>query len=114
MSEYMSCLLMGYGVLPSAPSQVHVTNIDTKFAVLHWSVPKTLGDTVQYYNVHYRRFTIYDNEYKTVSEVQEPYVLERLKSDMDYEFYIEAVNAHGVGEPSSRITFRTQSKVCIR
>ncbi|KAI4456941.1 titin [Holotrichia oblita] len=111
MSEYKNCLFQGYGVLPSAPIQVHITNIDMEFAILHWSPPKTLGDTVLHYNVHYRMLTTYDNDYKSVAKARSPYILEGLQHDMDYEFYVEAVNTHGVGEPSARITFRTQSKV---
>lgn len=113
MGEYTNCLLQGYGVLPSSPTKVHITNIDTEFAILHWSPPKTLGDTVRHYNLHFRQFTTYDNEYKTIKKVQSPFVLEGLQSDTDYEFYVEAVNVHGIGEPSSRITFKTLSKVRI-
>ncbi|KAK4873942.1 hypothetical protein RN001_013302 [Aquatica leii] len=111
MGDYTNCLLQGYGVLPSAPLGVHVTNIETEFAILHWSTPKTLADTVMYYNVHYRMLTTYDNEYKSIAMVHSPYILESLESDTDYEFYVEAVNVHGVGEPSSRITFKTESKI---
>ncbi|GJQ83681.1 hypothetical protein Trydic_g14389 [Trypoxylus dichotomus] len=111
MSEYKNCLFQGYGVLPSAPIRVYITNIGTEYAILHWSPPKTLGDTVQHYNIHYRMLTTYDNEYGSVTKTHSPFVLEGLQHDMDYEFYVEAVNTHGVGEPSARITFRTQSKV---
>nr|XP_022900341.1 Ig-like and fibronectin type-III domain-containing protein 2 [Onthophagus taurus] len=111
MGEYKNCLFQGYGVLPSPPTQVHVTNIDTEFAILHWFTPKSLGDTVLYYNVKFRMLTTYDNEYRGLYKVHSPYILEGLESDMDYEFFIEAVNAHGVGEPSVRINFRTGSKV---
>lgn len=41
-------------MLPSAPTQVHITNVESEFALLHWSPPKTLGDTVTSYNVHIR------------------------------------------------------------
>ncbi|KAJ3623708.1 hypothetical protein MTP99_017378 [Tenebrio molitor] len=111
MGEYTNCLLQGYGVLPSAPTQVHITNVETEFAIVHWSPPKTLGDTVLHYNVHYRSVATYDNDYKAIPKVQSPYILEDLESDTDYEVYVEAVNTHGVGMPSSRITFRTESKI---
>lgn len=111
MGEYTNCLLQGYGVLPSSPSHVHVTNIDVDFAILHWSSPKTLGDTVVNYNLHYRMLTTYDTDYKTISGVHSPHVLEGLASDTNYEFYVEAVNTHGVGEPSARFNFRTSSKI---
>ncbi|XP_017783380.1 PREDICTED: Ig-like and fibronectin type-III domain-containing protein 2 isoform X2 [Nicrophorus vespilloides] len=112
MGDYTNCLLQGYGVLPSTPTGVHVTNIETEFAILHWSAPRTLGDTVIHYNVHFRMFSAFDDEdYKSIAKVHSPYILEGLESDTDYEFYIEAVNTHGVGEPSTRIAFRTSSKI---
>ncbi|KAB0793035.1 hypothetical protein PPYR_12655 [Photinus pyralis] len=111
MGDYTNCLLQGYGVLPSAPLHVHITNIETEFAILHWSAPKALADTVLDYNVHYRMLTGYDNEYKSIAMVHSPYILEGLQSDTAYEFYVEAANSHGVGEPSSRLTFKTVSKI---
>lgn len=114
MGEYTNCLLQGYGVLPSTPTKVHLTNIETEFAVLHWSVPNTLGDTVQYYNVHIQEASeLTDLEFKLITKVHSPYVLEELKSETDYEVYVEAVNVHGVGMPSAALNFRTKSKVIL-
>lgn len=113
MGDYTNCLMQGYGVLPSAPLRVYISNIDTDFAIIHWEPPKALGDTVIHYNIRYRMMATYDNEYKTLNEVHPPYILENLHSDTDYEVYVEAANAHGVGEPSSRIVFRTESIVCL-
>lgn len=113
MMEYKSCLLDGYGVLPSAPTGIQISNIDTDFAILQWSVPKTLGDTVKAYNVYYRE--LIDDyataSYKTHLDVHSPLILTNLTSDTDYEVYVEARNVHGVGEPSVRIVFKTQSRV---
>lgn len=112
MGEYTNCLLQGYGVLPSAPTKVHLTNIETDFAVLHWSAPNTLGDTVQSYNIHIREASEEtENEYKLITKVHSPYVLEGLSSEQDYEVMVEATNVHGVGMPSSILNFRTKSKV---
>nr|CAI5827663.1 unnamed protein product [Callosobruchus analis] len=113
MGEYTNCLMQGYGVLPTAPTRLRVTNIDTEFAVLQWEAPKRLDDTVLYYNVHVRTVEVEgdDEEYKVRQKVKSPYVLAGLDSETDYEVYVEAVNAHGVGLPSSRITFRTASKL---
>ncbi|XP_023310369.1 Ig-like and fibronectin type-III domain-containing protein 1 isoform X2 [Anoplophora glabripennis] len=111
MGEYTNCLLQGYGVLPSAPTQVHITNIEIEFAVLHWAPPKTLGDTVLYYNVHIRMVSDEMEEYRAITKVHSPYILESLESETDYEVYVEAVNTHGVGMPSSRLTFRTDSLI---
>lgn len=69
MPDYINCLLQGYGVLPGPPSKVHVTNVAPYFAILHWSSPTTLGDTVQYYNLHYRKITSDDNQYSIIQKV---------------------------------------------
>lgn len=55
MSDYTNCLMRGYGVVPSAPTNVRVRNIDTTFAIVHWDAPKSLADSVTHYNVHYRQ-----------------------------------------------------------
>lgn len=44
-------------------------------------------------------------------QVHSPYILEDLESNMDYEIFVEAVNEHGVGDPSPRLIFRTESQV---
>ncbi|XP_066261909.1 Ig-like and fibronectin type-III domain-containing protein 1 [Euwallacea similis] len=118
MGEYTNCLLQGYGVLPSAPTQVHITNVESEFALLHWSPPKTLGDTVTSYNVHIRPVQPSEEEdddeepeFKIISNAKSIWVLENLEGLTDYEVYVEAVNVHGVGSPSPRLTFRTGSKV---
>jgi hypothetical protein len=111
MSDYTNCLLQGYGVLPSAPTRVHMTHIDVEFAIISWGSPNTLADTVQYYNIRYRKMATYDNEYHTIFKVHSPFILEHLSSNTDYEVFVEAVNSHGVGEPSTRVVFRTESKV---
>lgn len=111
MSEYTNCLLQGYGVLPSAPTQFRLTNIETEFAILHWSPPKTLGDTAIYYNVFVREVDDENMDFTVIRKVHSPHILEDLQSETDYEVYVEAVNMHGVGMPSSILTFRTESKV---
>ncbi|CAH1112848.1 unnamed protein product [Psylliodes chrysocephalus] len=111
MSEYTNCLLQGYGVLPSAPTQFRLTNIETEFAILHWSPPKTLGDTAIYYNVFVREVDDENMDFTVIRKVHSPHILEDLQSETDYEVYVEAVNMHGVGMPSSILTFRTESKL---
>ncbi|XP_019771440.1 Ig-like and fibronectin type-III domain-containing protein 2 isoform X3 [Dendroctonus ponderosae] len=117
MGEYTNCLLQGYGVLPSAPTQVHITNVESEFALLHWSPPKKLGETVLSYNVHIRPVNSEEDdddeepEYKIIPHARSIWVLEGLQSVTDYEVYVEAVNVHGVGNPSPRLTFRTGSKI---
>ncbi|KAG8229762.1 hypothetical protein J437_LFUL007060 [Ladona fulva] len=112
MGDFTSCLLQGYGVLPGAPTNVRVSNIHNDFAVLHWDPPKTLADTVTSYVVHYRMVATYDNLYHPIAGVKtSPFLLEGLRGNAKYEFYIEAVNTHGIGEPSSRLVFQTPSKI---
>ncbi|XP_068617615.1 Ig-like and fibronectin type-III domain-containing protein 2 [Battus philenor] len=109
MTAYTNCLLQGYGVLPGPPSRLHLTNIDTDYAVVHWAPPAALADTVQYYNLHYKALSI-DDDYSILKKVHSPYILENLESNTDYEIYVEAVNEHGVGDSSPRLIFRTQSQ----
>lgn len=40
-----------------------------------------------------------------------PFVLEKLCEDTVYEIYVQAVNKHGTGDPSSRVLFRTLKPV---
>lgn len=110
MSDFSSCLFQSYGVLSSEPLGLSVSNVDSDFAILHWNQPRTLGDTVMYYNIHYRLLATYDNEYKVISKVLSPYVLETLQGDAEYEVFVDAVNPHGVSDPSTRLIFRTKNK----
>ncbi|XP_063625703.1 Ig-like and fibronectin type-III domain-containing protein 1 isoform X1 [Cydia splendana] len=109
MSSYTNCLLRGYGVLPGPPTRLHLTNIDTDYAVVHWSQPAALPDTVQYYNLHYKAVAVGD-DYRVLEKIHSPFILEDLESNSDYEIYVEAVNEHGVGDASPRLIFRTQSQ----
>ncbi|XP_063243751.1 Ig-like and fibronectin type-III domain-containing protein 1 isoform X2 [Bacillus rossius redtenbacheri] len=111
MGDYTNCLMQGYGVLPGAPTQLHVSHISTEFAIVHWEPPHTLGDTVVHYDLHYRPLGLLEDGYRVQRGVQSPHVLERLLSDTKYEVFVQAVNQHGAGEPSPRDVFRTMSKV---
>jgi hypothetical protein len=73
MSSYTNCLLQGYGVLPGPPSKLHLTNIDTDYAVVHWSAPAALADTVQYYNLHFRTLAA-DDDYRAIERVSYLYM----------------------------------------
>lgn len=106
MSELSNCLLQGYGVLPGPPAAFRVTNINPTFAILRWEMPKILGKTVMSYNIRYRP-TSSDGEYKTINSKAVPYILENLMVSSEYEVYVNAINEHGIGEPSTRILFRT-------
>jgi hypothetical protein len=58
------------------------------------------------YNIRYRP-TSSDGEYKTINSKVVPYILENLMVSSEYEVYVNAINEHGIGEPSTRILFRT-------
>lgn len=68
MSDYSSCLLQGYGVLPSAPTKLKASLIASRFAVLDWKPPKVLSDTVQTYHLNTRRLGSGD-EYTVMDKV---------------------------------------------
>lgn len=108
MDDYTSCLLQGYGIVPSAPRRLRVSNVDVNFALFHWEPPKDLADTVIHYNVFYR---LVDDEYDSITNVHSPFILEHLNANTLYEVYVEAVNGHGAGEPSQRVVFSTKSQV---
>ncbi|XP_021960351.1 Ig-like and fibronectin type-III domain-containing protein 1 [Folsomia candida] len=110
MSEYSNCLMDGYGVLPSAPRQVRVSNVNEDFVFIHWSPPAVLVETVTGYNIHYRPLGTFENLYTHIKNVHSPYILENLYANAEYEVYVEAVNDHGVSEASQRVVFRTASQ----
>lgn len=110
MSEYSSCLLQGYGVLPGSPTRVKARLISSQFVIIEWNIPKILPETVTSYNVHLRK--IDDSDTFTVIEKDHaPIIIENLDSNKFYETYIVAVNAHGRGPPSSRLVFKTKARV---
>lgn len=74
MSSYTNCLLQGYGVLPGPPSRLHLTNIDTDYAVVHWAPPVTLADTVHYYILHYKSLQFGD-DYRAIEKVNKQFIL---------------------------------------
>jgi hypothetical protein len=68
MSDYSSCLLQGYGVLPSSPTKLKAPLIASHFAVIDWKPPKVLYDTVQTYHLNTRRLGSGD-EYTVTEKV---------------------------------------------
>lgn len=66
MGDYTSCLMQGYGVLPSSPQRVKVSNVDTSFAIVSWNPPKKLSETVKHYNVYYGKV---DEDYEVATKV---------------------------------------------
>lgn len=59
--------MQGFGVLPGPPAKARITTVDVDFAIITWEPPKTLGDSVFHYNVHYR--PVQQGEYRIIREV---------------------------------------------
>merc|ERR1719410_885684 len=110
MPQLSTCLLEGYQVLPSSPVNFRFSNLQTNFGILHWDPPETRGDTVEDYLVTYEALTPVHGQSQTVAHARSPFILENLASGATYEVYVSGVNSAGVGEPSTRIVFRTASK----
>ena len=110
MNELSSCLLEGYGVLPSSPQHFRLSNIQSEFAIMHWDQPSTLGDTVLGYVVHTKKTGPEPGEDKAITHVYSPFILDQLESGATYEVFVEAVNEHGIGQPSARQIFKTETK----
>lgn len=110
MSDYSSCLLQGYGVLPGAPSRVKAPLISDRFAIIEWNPPKILPETVTSYNVHMRKLNS-DDEYVVREKDHPPIIIEGLESGSFYEAFVVAVNSHGKGAPSTRLVFPTKRHI---
>jgi len=110
MNELSSCMLEGYGVLPSRPVNFMFSNLQTTFGILHWDKPETLGDTVRDYVVKYQKITPDAGKQKSVEHAKSPFILENLDSASTYEVFVEPVNDIGTGQASTRIVFRTASR----
>lgn len=110
MSDYGSCLLSGYGVLPGSPLRLKAPLIASHYAIIEWNAPKVLPETVTTYHVHVRKLGV-DEKYRVIEKDQSPYILEDLDSGTFYEVFLVAINAHGKGAPSSRLIFQTKREV---
>ena len=63
--------------------------------------------------VHYHEIPKFDKDIidrKYVDNAQQPFLLEHLKPNTEYEVYVKAVNEHGPGDESARIIFKTKSE----
>lgn len=73
------------------------------------------GPQVNRYYINYRQLDAEDpQDYTVATATHGPFILEGLQSDARYEVFLEAINSHGPGEPSSRVVFKTRSKVSNR
>ena len=106
MDQLSSCMLQGYGVLPSSPVNFRYSNLHSDWGILHWDPPALRAQTVTGYVAVWKK--AYSNEslhFKV--NVRSPFILEDLDPESTYEVYVEPQNEHGLGETSSRIVFRT-------
>ncbi len=65
------------------------------------------------YYINYRQLDSEDGpqDYYVRTATHGPFILEGLQSDSRYEVFLEALNAHGPGEPSNRVVFATKSQL---
>ncbi|XP_076359868.1 Ig-like and fibronectin type-III domain-containing protein 2 isoform X2 [Tachypleus tridentatus] len=111
MSVYSNCLLDHYRVLPSAPQNLTLGSIDSKWAILLWSPPSYLSHTVKQYILHWREARA-DGvpAYSFRVNVKSPFLFDGLKPSTRYEVYLVAENSYGTSESSSRLLFTTSSQ----
>lgn len=110
MSEYGSCLMEGYGVLPDAPSRIKIPFFDKHFAVIEWQKPKRQLQSVTGYHIHLRKSGSGD-KYKVYEKENPPFIAEGLDAGSSYEVFVEAANTHGKSYPSNRLVFSTRREV---
>ncbi|XP_068232541.1 LOW QUALITY PROTEIN: myomesin-3-like, partial [Palaemon carinicauda] len=97
------------------PKAITVSNIHPTFALISWSQPDLLGESVTSYHMLSRPLTeptcdslwFSDVTYSIGFSEHAPYVLENLCSGTEYEVYVQALNKHGPGDQSERVIFNT-------
>ena len=109
LTDMSACMLEGYGVLPSSPTNLRFSNANPTFAILHWDPPSSNGDSVIDYEVVAQKISPTMGPVRRLPHVTSPFILEDLEPRTTYEVYVQATNQLGVGEPSSRLVFRTVS-----
>ncbi|XP_015790397.1 Ig-like and fibronectin type-III domain-containing protein 1 [Tetranychus urticae] len=108
MSSYSNCILDFHGVLSSPPSDFAVASVHHDWAVLKWSPPKRLGETILKYNIHWRESSKDEvTNYNVSIAKSSPYLLDGLKPGSRYEVYVSAENKYGASRGSSRVIFST-------
>lgn len=120
-TDYRSCLMRGYDVLPGPPTAISVTNVKPTFALLHWRPSELHAASISAYHAFFRPIQagrgcksdwFMDNielAYRGVYTDSPPYVLEHLCPETQYEVYVQAVNTYGTSDSSARVLFRTPS-----
>ena len=114
MPEIANCMLSGYDVLASEPRNFQFSNVGTNIGILHWDTPSKHMDSISDYKITYSLIKSGSRNIKeTKKALGSPYIMEDLEPDSSYEVYVQARNFYGVGDPSTRIVFRTASKTVV-
>ncbi|KFM57521.1 Ig-like and fibronectin type-III domain-containing protein, partial [Stegodyphus mimosarum] len=105
---YGNCLLEYYKVLPGPPEQFLVSMVHSRWAVLKWSPPSFLPQTVLNYVLYWKEVAMDEIiEYNVVNDVKSPHLLDNLQPKTRYEVYVAAKNAFGLSRGSVRAVFTT-------
>ncbi|XP_042905607.1 Ig-like and fibronectin type-III domain-containing protein 2 isoform X1 [Parasteatoda tepidariorum] len=109
---YGNCLLEHYKVLPGSPEQFLVSMVHSRWAVLRWSPPSVLAESVLGYVLYWKEVAMDEIiEYNVVTDVKSPHLLDDLKPQTRYEVYVAAKNAFGLSRGSVRAVFTTTPEV---
>ncbi|GFX66742.1 ig-like and fibronectin type-III domain-containing protein 2 [Trichonephila clavipes] len=109
---YGNCLLEYYKVLPGAPEQFLVSMVHSRWAVLKWSPPSVLPESVLSYVLYWKEVAMDEIiEYNVVNDVKSPHLLDNLKPQTRYEVYVAARNAFGLSRGSVRAVFTTSPEI---
>jgi len=85
-----------------------VSSIHQDWALVKWSQPTKLSETVTKYHIHIRELDSDNDEGYTIdTATRSPFVIDGLKPANNYEIYLTAVNKYGISRGSSRIIFST-------
>jgi hypothetical protein len=117
MPEIANCMLSGYNVLASEPRNFRFSNVGVNIGLLHWDWPEDHSDTIDGFRIIYTLIKpgSTGHNVKVVKIVKKsPYILEDLKPDSSYEVFVQARNFYGVGNPSTRIVFRTAKSIFVK
>lgn len=105
---YGNCLLEYYKVLPGAPEQFLVSMVQSNWAVVKWSPPSFLPETVLSYVLYWKEVAMDEIiEYNIVTDVKSPHLIDNLQPKTRYEVYVAARNAFGLSRGSVRAVFTT-------
>ena len=106
---FSSCLLESKGLLSSEPRNLVIASKHQDWALIKWSPPNKLSETVDKYNVHIREMDPdIDEGYAIETALRSPYLIDGLKPGVKYEVFLTAINRYGMSRSSSRIIFKTK------